>query len=74
MSILYSILDLAIIAVISVGVAGLVVSLGTWKIRMALLQRFKSLTMSNPYERREISEHSVARESATHAATDAELV
>jgi hypothetical protein len=74
MSLLYSILDLTIIVVISVGVAGLVVSLGKWKIRIALLRRFKSLTMSNPYERRGISEHSVARESATHAATDAEVV
>jgi hypothetical protein len=44
MSILYSILDLIIIVVISVGVAGLVLSLGKWKIKMGLLSRFKSLT------------------------------
>jgi hypothetical protein len=44
MSILYSILDLIIIVVISVGVAVMVVSLGKWKIKMGLLSRLKSLT------------------------------
>lgn len=58
MSILYSILDLIIIVMISVGVAGLVVSLGKWKIRMGLLQRFKSLTVPRHYARGGISEHS----------------
>jgi hypothetical protein len=58
MSILYSILDLIIIVVISVGVAGLVLSLGKWKIKMGLLPRFKNSTMSRHHERGGISEHS----------------
>jgi hypothetical protein len=58
MSILYSILDLSIIVVISVGVAVLVVSLGKWKIKMGLLPRFKNFTMPRRHERGGISEHS----------------
>jgi hypothetical protein len=58
MSILYSILDLIIIVVISVGVAVLVVSLGKWKLKMGLLPRFKSLTMPRHHERGGISKHS----------------
>ena len=57
MSILNLILDLIIIVVITVGVAGLVVSLGKWKIKMGLLPRFKSFTMPRHHERRGISEH-----------------
>jgi hypothetical protein len=48
-------LDLIIIAVISVGVAVLAVSLGKWKIKMGLLPRFKSLTMPRHRERSGIS-------------------
>jgi hypothetical protein len=44
MNTLYSILDLMIVVVISVGVSVLVISLGKWKIKMGLLPRFKSLT------------------------------
>jgi hypothetical protein len=58
MSILHSILDLIIIAVISVGVAVLAVSPGKWKIKMGLLPRFKSLTMPRHRERSGISKHS----------------
>jgi hypothetical protein len=47
MSILYSnlVLDLVMIVLISVGVAGLAVSLGKWKTKMGLLQRFESPTV-----------------------------
>jgi hypothetical protein len=60
MSILYSnsILDLVIIVLISVGIAGLAVSLGKWKIRMGLLPRFKSPTMPRHNEWGGISEYS----------------
>jgi hypothetical protein len=57
MSILNSILDLIITVVIGGGVAGLVVSLGKWKINAGLLPRLKRLTMRNHYERGSISEH-----------------
>jgi hypothetical protein len=60
MSILYSnsILDLIIIAVVSVGVAGLAVSLGQWKMKMGLLQRFKGPTVPRHHAPCDITEHS----------------
>jgi hypothetical protein len=52
------VLHVIIIVAICVGIAGLVVSLGKWKISMGLLPRFKSLTMARHHERGGISEHS----------------
>jgi hypothetical protein len=48
MNTLYSILDLMIVVVISVGVAVLVISLGKWKIKMGLLPRFKESYYAEP--------------------------
>jgi hypothetical protein len=45
------VLDIIIIVAICVGLAGLVVSLGKWKISMGFLPRFKSLTMPRHHER-----------------------
>ncbi len=52
------ILPIISIVLISVGIAGLVVSLGRWKIRMGFLPRFKGPTMPRHHEQGGISEYS----------------
>ena len=60
MSILYSnsILDLIIIVLVSIGVAGLAVSLGQWKMKMGLFQRFKSPTVPRHHAPCDMTKHS----------------
>jgi hypothetical protein len=49
MSILHTILDLTVIAVICASVAWLVIGLGKWKVKVGLLPGFKDQAGKKPY-------------------------